>query len=139
MNLLLCFTGLVLSFILTKTSRGEINRISCIKGSYIMPNWLKTAGKWGAIAAILTAFVSIGALLVYPDLSLEMYSQSSGLWGTIFAILTLIITLLKQIIAFIGFLTTAIKILVIVVFVAVILGVGLLAFRAMQVRRKPSE
>ena len=57
-------------------------------------------------------------------------------WGTVFAILALVVTLLKQIIAFIGFLTFAIKILVVLVFVALIAAVGLMIFRTWNKNRQ---
>lgn len=72
--------------------------------------------------------------------------KAAGVGGSILVILALIITFLKQIIAFIGllvgfisFLTFAIKILLIVAFVAVLLGVGIMVLRAMSDRRKAKE
>jgi hypothetical protein len=60
-------------------------------------------------------------------------------WGTVFAILALVVTLLKQIIAFIGFLTFAIKILVVLAFVALIVGVGFMVFRSWNANRQPKN
>ena len=60
-------------------------------------------------------------------------------WGTVFAILALVVTLLKQIIAFIGFLTFAIKILVILAFVTLIVGVGLMVIRSWNANRQPKN
>ena len=57
-------------------------------------------------------------------------------WGTVFAILALIVTLLKQVIAFIGFLTFAIKVLVVLAFVALIVTVGLMIFRTWSKNRQ---
>ena len=65
--------------------------------------------------------------------------KAAGVGGSILVILALIITFLKQIIAFIGFLTFAIKILLVVAFVAVLLGVGIMVLRAMNDRRKAKE
>lgn len=67
------------------------------------------------------------------------FVRAAGIVSTIFIILTLIITLLKQIIAFIGFLTMAIKVLVVIVFVLLFIGVGLLALRSLNERRKNKE
>lgn len=62
--------------------------------------------------------------------------KAAGIGGSILVIIALIITFLKQIIAFIGFLTFAIKILVVLIFVALIIGVGLMVLRAFNDRRK---
>lgn len=70
---------------------------------------------------------------------MPVWFKAAGKWGSILVILTLIITLLKQIITFIGFLTAAIKILVVLVFVVLFLGVGLIVFRSWNGRRKVQE
>lgn len=57
-------------------------------------------------------------------------------WGSIVVIITLIITLLKQIIAFVGFLTAAIKILIVLAFVLLIVGVGFMILRSFNQSRK---
>ena len=82
---------------------------------------MKAAGILGSIVVVST---SVGYLTITDK------------WGSVFAILALVITLLKQIIAFIGFLTTAIKLIVILVFVALLLGVGFLALRTWKGNRK---
>ncbi|MEZ5346249.1 MAG: hypothetical protein R2681_11930 [Pyrinomonadaceae bacterium] len=64
--------------------------------------------------------------------------KAVGKWGSIFAILALVITLLKQIIAFISFLTMAIKVIVVLVFVALLIGVGLLIVGSLK-RSKKTE
>ncbi len=97
-----------------------------------MPNWLKAAGKWGGIFVISVLAILIVSLAVNPDLGSGLAVQSESVWGTIFAILTLILTLLKQIIAFIGFLTTAVKVLIFLVFAAMFIGVGLLVLRGFR-------
>jgi len=61
---------------------------------------------------------------------MPIWLKAAGKWGSIIALVALIITLLKQIIAFVGFLTAAIKILIVVVFIAVFAGVGFMIFRA---------
>ncbi len=71
---------------------------------------------------------------------MPIWLKAAGKWGSvILVILTLIITLLKQVITFIGFLTAAIKILVVLAFVVLFLGVGLLVFRTWNARRKVRE
>jgi uncharacterized membrane protein len=89
-----------------------------------MPFWLKATGIIGSATALIG---SAGYLTI------------ENKWGSIFVILALIISLLKQIIAFIGFLTTAIQVLIIIVFVALFLGVGLLVFRAFRDKQKAKE
>ncbi len=79
-----------------------------------MSIWMKTAGILGSLLIILTSV---------------SYFSADGKWGSIFAILALIITLLKQVISFIAFLTGAIKLFVVLIFVALLLGVGLMILR----------
>ncbi|HQU83728.1 MAG TPA: hypothetical protein PKY59_11405 [Pyrinomonadaceae bacterium] len=62
--------------------------------------------------------------------------KAGGVLATILAILALVITLLKQVIAFIGFLTMAFKVLIVLAFVVVIAGVGFLVFRGFQNSKK---
>ncbi len=69
---------------------------------------------------------------------MSIWYKAAG-WGTVFAILALIVTLLKQIIAFIGFLTFAIKILVVLAFVALIVGVGFMVIRSWNASRQPKN
>ena len=68
-----------------------------------------------------------------------MYLKAAGIGGSILVILALIIYLLKTIIAFIAFLTGAIKILIVLGFVAVFLIVGLLVLRGLIDRRRQKE
>ena len=70
---------------------------------------------------------------------MPLWLKAAGKWGSILVIITLVITLLKQLIAFIGFLTFAIKILVVLAFVALILSVGVMVLRTMQKNRKAKE
>jgi hypothetical protein len=89
-----------------------------------MPTWIKTVGIAGSIAAVVGSFG---------------YVMLADKWSSVFVIIALIISLLKQIIAFIAFLTTAIKFLVIFAFIAVFLAVGFLFFRAFSDKRKSKE
>mgnify|MGYP000309458061 CR=1 FL=1 len=70
---------------------------------------------------------------------MPVWFKAAGIVSTIFIILTLVITLLKQIIAFVGFLTLAIKVLVVIVFAVLFIGVGLLVLRSFNERRKNKE
>jgi hypothetical protein len=68
-----------------------------------------------------------------------MFLKAAGIGGSILAILALIIVLLKTLIAFVGFLTGAIKILIVIVFVMLLVGVGLMVLRGLKDRRRPKD
>jgi len=70
---------------------------------------------------------------------MPLWVKAAGKWGSILVIITLIITLLKQLITFIGFITGAIKLLVILVFVALIVGVGFLIFKGINDSRRTKD
>jgi hypothetical protein len=70
---------------------------------------------------------------------MSTWLRAAGKWGSVFAILALIVTLLKQIIGFIAFLTTAIKLLAFLIFAALFLGIGLMIFRSWSSKRKAQE
>ena len=61
---------------------------------------------------------------------MPLWVTAAGKWGSIVAILALVITLLKQVIGFIAFLTTAIKVIIILVFVALLVGIGMMILRS---------
>jgi len=65
--------------------------------------------------------------------------KATGIGGSILVILALIIYLLKTLIAFIAFLTGAIKILIVLGFVLVIVVVGFMVLRGLIDRRRPKE
>jgi len=67
------------------------------------------------------------------------FMKAAGKWGSILVLIALLITLVKNLIAFIGFVTGAIKILIIVVFVALILGVGFLIIKGISNSRKKHD
>ena len=69
---------------------------------------------------------------------MSAYMKAAGKWGSIFLVLALVITLLKQIIGFIGFLTTIIKVGIVLLFVAILIGVALLFLKSMK-NNKPKE
>ncbi len=70
---------------------------------------------------------------------MPIWIKTAGWLGSVLAILALIITLLKQIIGFIGFLTMILKIGIVLLFVVVFLGVGFLAFNAWKSSQKSRE
>lgn len=92
-----------------------------------MANWLSATAKFGGGFAALV----LGGTLVY--------AAATGGWGSLLVLLALIIALVKQIIAFIGFLTFAIKAAIVLAFVALILGVAVMIFRTWSKNRAPKE
>jgi hypothetical protein len=70
---------------------------------------------------------------------MSIWLKAAGKWGSVFAILALVITLLKQIIGFIAFLTTAIKILVVLIFILLFVGVGFVVLRSWNTKRTAKE
>lgn len=65
-----------------------------------------------------------------------LFLKAAGKWGSVLALIALVIALVKQLIAFVGFLTFAIKILLVLVFVALFLGVGFVILRAWNENQK---
>lgn len=65
--------------------------------------------------------------------------KAAGIGASILVILALVITLLKQIIAFIGIITTIIKFSVILIFVAIFIAVALMVFRTFRENRRQKE
>ena len=65
-----------------------------------------------------------------------MFLKVAGIGGSILAILALIIYLLKTVISLIAFLTGALKILVVLVFVAVIVGIGFMILKGWNEARR---
>ena len=65
-----------------------------------------------------------------------MFLKAAGIGGSILAILALIIYLLKTVISLIAFLTGALKILVVLVFVAVIVGIGFMILKGWNETRR---
>jgi hypothetical protein len=68
---------------------------------------------------------------------------STAKWGSVLALIAIVIAFFKSIIAFIaslmafiGFLTWAIKIVIVVVFVALLVGVAYMVFKSFSSKRK---
>ena len=59
-----------------------------------------------------------------------MSLKSAGIGGSILVLIALVIAFMKTLIAFVGFLTTALQILIVLAFVAVIGAVGFMVFKA---------
>jgi len=65
-----------------------------------------------------------------------MFLKAAGIGGSILAILALVIYLLNTVISLIAFLTGALKILVVLVFVAVIVGIGFMVLKSWNEARR---
>ena len=65
-----------------------------------------------------------------------VFLKAAGIGASLLAILALIIYLLKSIISLIAFLTGALKILVVLVFVAVIVGIGFMILKGWNETRR---
>ncbi|HRJ88906.1 MAG TPA: hypothetical protein PLN05_08215 [Pyrinomonadaceae bacterium] len=70
---------------------------------------------------------------------MPLWVKAASKWGSILVIIALVITLLKQLIAFVGFVTGAIKILIILVFVALIVGVGFIVLKSWSDSRRSKD
>ena len=63
--------------------------------------------------------------------------KAAGIGAGLLVVIALLITLLKQLIAFIGFITGAFKLVVLLMFIAVIVFVAFMVFKGIQQNRKP--
>ena len=70
---------------------------------------------------------------------MPIWMKATGKWGGILVVIALLITLLKSLIAFVGFLTMAFKILIVLAFVIVILGVGFLILKGVSGKRRTND
>lgn len=70
---------------------------------------------------------------------MPVWLKATGKWGSILVLVAMVIALVKQLIAFIGFLTFAIKILIFLAFAVLFLGVGLVVFRSLSKNRKRKD
>jgi hypothetical protein len=65
--------------------------------------------------------------------------MAAGRWGGIMALIALLIILVKQLIAFVGFLMFAIKIALVLAFVALMLVIVIMFLRTRGQRRREAE
>ena len=65
--------------------------------------------------------------------------KAAGIGGSLLALIAVIIVFLKSIIAFFGFITGAIKILIVLLFVVLFLAVALLVLRGFKEARRKKE
>ena len=67
------------------------------------------------------------------------FLKATGIISSILALIVVAIALLKQIIAFIGFLTFAIKAIIFLGFAVLFVGVGIVIFRAWSNNKRQKE
>ena len=67
---------------------------------------------------------------------MPVWLKAASKWGGILVLIALLISLLKTIIAFIGFLTGAIKILILLAFVALIVAIGVMVLKGWKEARR---
>lgn len=66
-----------------------------------------------------------------------MFLKGAGVIGSVLVLIALIITFLKTLIGFIGFLSFAIKIIIVLVFIALFVSIGFMVLRAWQSKNRP--
>lgn len=70
---------------------------------------------------------------------MPVWLQIAGTWGGILTVIALAIVLLKQIIAFVGFLTAVIKFALVAAFIGLFIIIALLVYRTWSERKKEQE
>jgi len=70
---------------------------------------------------------------------MSVWMKAAGRWGGILVLIALLITLIKQLIALVGFIGFAIKLFILFAFILLIVGVGALVLRGIRDNRKKSE
>ena len=70
---------------------------------------------------------------------MPVWMKATGIGGSLLVIIALVIALLKSLISFVGFITFAFKILIVLAFVAVIVGVGFLVLRGISEKRRSKD
>jgi hypothetical protein len=70
---------------------------------------------------------------------MPLFLKATGVIGSILVLIALLIAFMKSILAFIGFITVAIKILIVLVFVALIVGIGYMILKGWKESRKSRD
>jgi hypothetical protein len=65
-----------------------------------------------------------------------MFLKAASIFGSIVVLIALVITLLKTIIGFVGFLAFAVKVLIILAFLGVFASVGILIYKTWKDKKK---
>lgn len=64
--------------------------------------------------------------------------KAAGIGGSVLVVIALVIALLKALITFVGFISMAIKLIIILAFVLVFAGVAFMIFKAWQEKKRSS-
>lgn len=67
---------------------------------------------------------------------MPVWMKAAGIGGSLLALIALVIVLLKTVVGFIAFLTGAIKILIILIFVALLIAIGLMVLKGFNESRR---
>ena len=67
---------------------------------------------------------------------MPIWMRAAGKWGGILVVIALLITLLKQLIAFLAFITGVFKLIVLLVFVALVVGIGFMLLKSWNESRR---
>jgi len=70
---------------------------------------------------------------------MPVFLKAAGIGGSLIALIAIVIVFFKTLIAFVGFITGAIKILIVLVFVLLFLAVAFAVFRGMQNSKRRKE
>ncbi|MGE3466513.1 MAG: hypothetical protein AB7J13_06225 [Pyrinomonadaceae bacterium] len=62
--------------------------------------------------------------------------KAAGIGGSVLVVIALVIALLKVLITFVGFISMAVKLLIVLAFILVFASVAFMIFRAWQTKRK---
>ena len=68
-----------------------------------------------------------------------LFMKGAGIVGSLLVIIALAITLLKAVIGLVGFLALAVKIVLVLAFIAVFAGVGFMVLRSWQEHKKTAQ
>jgi len=85
---------------------------------------------------ILSGPLAVDDLVTKEFSDMPIWLQAAGKWGSILVLIALLIAFLKQLIAFIGFITFAIKIAIVLAFVALIIFVGLMVLKGFKEKKR---
>lgn len=70
---------------------------------------------------------------------MPMLLKAAGIGGSLLVVIALVIALLKTVISFIAFLTGAVKLLIILVFIALIVGIGYMLLKSWNESRRKKD
>jgi len=68
-----------------------------------------------------------------------MFLKGAGIIGSLLVLIAMVITLVKTLIGFIGFLSFAIKLIILFAFLALFMAVGLMILKSMKARNHTPE